>query len=202
VAGRIVVLISGSGSNMEALADACDRGEIEARVAAVVSDRDCLGLVVARTRGLQTELLEPGDHESREQWSDALRALVARYQPDLVVTAGFMRILAPVFVDAFYGRIINLHPSLLPAFAGAHAVRAALDYGVKITGSTIHFTDRHVDHGPIIMQKPVPVRAGDDEETLHERIKTLEHRLLPEVCRLWFQRRIHLAGRWVEIDER
>ncbi len=202
VAGRMVVLVSGSGSNMEALADACGRGEVDAGVVAVVADRDCVGLKAADSRGLQIALLEPAGFDSREQWSEALRDLVAGYEPDLVVSAGFMRILAPPFVDAFYGRLINLHPSLLPAFAGAHAVREALEYGVKVTGSTVHFVDRQVDHGPIIMQKPVPVRAGDDEETLHQRIKALEHRLLPEVCRLWFQGRIHLQGRRVEIQER
>lgn len=202
MAGRIVVLISGSGSNMEALADACDRGDIDAEVAAVIADRDCIGLKVAESRGLPTELLEPRDFDSRDHWSETLRDLVAGYGPDLVVSAGFMRILAPAFVDAFYGRLINLHPSLLPAFAGAHAVRDALEYGVKITGSTVHFVDREVDHGPIIMQKPVPVRSRDDEEALHERIKSLEHRLLPEVCRLWFQRRVHLHGRRVDVDQR
>ncbi len=202
VAGRIVVLISGSGSNMEALADACDRGEVDAGVVAVIADRDCIGLKAADSRSLETALVEPSNLPSREHWSEALRDLVNRYHPDLVVAAGFMRILAPPFVDAFYGRLINLHPSLLPAFAGAHAVRDALQYGVKVTGSTVHFVDRQVDHGPIIMQKPVPVRAGDDEETLHLRIKALEHRLLPEVCRLWFRGRIHLRGRHVEIEER
>lgn len=202
MAGRIVVLISGSGSNMEALADACHRGDIEAEVVAVVADRECIGLKAAESRALPTELLEPRNFDSREEWSASLLDLVGRYEPDLVVSAGFMRILAPAFVDSFSGRLINLHPSLLPAFAGAHAVRDALDYGVKVTGSTVHFVDREVDHGPIIMQKPVPVRSGDDEESLHRRIKALEHRLLPEVCRLWFQRRVHLDGRRVEIEER
>ena len=202
MAGRIVVLISGSGSNMEALADACEQGEVGAAVVAVVADRECIGLKAAESRGLPTELVEPGDFSSREEWSAGLRDLVAGYEPDLVVSAGFMRILAPAFVDVFYGRLINLHPSLLPAFAGAHAVRDALEYGVKVTGSTIHFVDREVDHGPIIMQKPVPVRQGDDVDALHERIKTLEHRLLPEVCRVWFEGRIRLEGRRVEILDR
>jgi phosphoribosylglycinamide formyltransferase-1 len=202
MAGRIVVLISGSGSNMEALADACDRGEIDAEVVAVVADRDCIGLKVAESRGIRSDLLAPNGFDSRERWSEALRDLVAGYEPHLVVSAGFMRILAPVFVDAFYGRLINLHPSLLPAFPGAHAVRDALEHRVKITGSTVHFVDTEVDHGPIIMQKPVPVRSGDDEESLHQRIKQLEHRLLPEVCRLWFQGRVRIEGRRVDIVER
>jgi phosphoribosylglycinamide formyltransferase-1 len=113
-----------------------------------------------------------------------------------------MRILAPVFVDAFDGKLINLHPSLLPSFKGAHAVRDALDFGVKVTGSTVHFVDNDVDHGAIIMQKPTPVRDDDTEEALHERIKALEHRLLPEVCTLLLEGRVELVDRRVRIKPR
>jgi phosphoribosylglycinamide formyltransferase-1 len=202
VAGRIVVLISGSGSNMEALADACLDGRVRGEIVAVVADRDCIGLKLAEQRELNHLLVRPKDYESREAWSEVLRDEVASQQPDLVVSAGFMRILAPVFVDAFEGKLINLHPSLLPSFKGAHAVRDALDFGVKITGSTVHFVDNDVDHGPIIMQKPTPVRDDDTEETLHERIKALEHRLLPEVCTLLLEDRIELVDRRVRIKPR
>ena len=196
------MLISGSGSNMEALLDACERGEVPGEVVAVVADRECTGLKLAEQRDAPAFLLEPRNFESRDNWSEALREMVAAQRPDLVVSAGFMRILAPVFVEAFEGRLVNLHPSLLPSFKGAHAVRDALAAGVKVTGSTVHFVDNDVDHGAIIMQKPVPVREGDTEEALHERIKALEHRLLPEVCRLYLEGRVVLAEGRARILER
>jgi phosphoribosylglycinamide formyltransferase-1 len=202
VAGRIVVLISGSGTNMDALATACAAGEVPGEVVAVVADRPCRGLDLASRMGLPTALLDPGEFDSREDWTSALRNALAERDPDLVVSAGFMRILAPPFVAAFAGRLINLHPSLLPAFRGAHAVRDALEAGVKVTGSTVHFIDEEVDHGPIIMQKPVPVREGDTEEILQERIKSLEHRLLPEVCKLLLEGRVKLEGGRVHLLER
>ena len=202
MAGRIVVLISGSGSNMEALAEACDEGRVPGEIALVVADRECTGLKLAEQRELEHLLVRPKDYESREKWSEALRDAVAAREPDLVVSAGFMRILAPVFVEAFSGRLINLHPSLLPSFKGAHAVRDALDFGVKVTGSTVHFVDNDVDHGPIIMQKPTPVRDDDTEGTLHDRIKSLEHRLLPEVCALFLEGRVELTGDRVVIRAR
>jgi phosphoribosylglycinamide formyltransferase-1 len=201
MAGRIVVLISGAGSNMLALAEACEAGEVPGEVVCVVADRPCPGLDAATGRGLESELLSPDDFDSRAAWSAALRDLVSFKRPDLVVSAGFMRILAPVFVEAFEGRLINLHPSLLPAFRGAHAVRDALDAGVRVTGSTVHFIDTEVDHGAIIMQKPVPVRDDDDEATLHERIKRLEHRLLPEVCRLLLEGRVTRIGTRVRLGQ-
>lgn len=188
--GRIVVLISGSGTNMEAIADACERGDIPGTVVAVVADRDCLGLRAAEKRDLPAEVIEPDDFGSREEWSAALRDRVSSYEPDLVVSAGFMRVLAPVFVDAFAGRLINLHPSLLPAFRGAHAVRDALDFGVKVTGTTVHLIDHEVDHGAILLQEAVRIEAGDTEESLHERIKAVEHRLLPQACRMVLEGRV------------
>jgi phosphoribosylglycinamide formyltransferase-1 len=183
VSGRIVVLVSGTGSNMMALARACDAGELPARVEAVVGDRACEGLSLAARAGIATEVCAPRDYTDRSQWNAALRDRVAKYRPDLVVSAGFMRILDPGFVDAFYGRLVNLHPSLLPSFPGAHAVRDALAAGVKVTGTTVHLVDREVDHGPILFQEPVRVRAGDTEASLHERIKAVEHVLLVRACR-------------------
>lgn len=193
MAGRIVVLISGSGSNMQALAEACAEGSVPGDVVAVIADRDCPGIELAARMGIPTSVVEPGD-ASREAWSASLRDAVDGHHPDLVVSAGFMRILAPVFVDAFADRLINLHPSLLPAFPGARAVREALAAGVKITGSTVHFVDHEVDHGPIILQEPVRVDAMDDEEALHARIKEVEHRLLPQACRLFLEGRVRLEG--------
>ena len=188
MSARIVVLVSGAGSNMEALVDACEAGEVPGRVVAVGADRECEGLLRAEKRGIDTFLLAPRDFPDRARWSEALRDRVVAFDPDLVVSAGFMRILAPVFVDEFAGRLINLHPSLLPAFPGAHAVRDALAAGVKITGSTVHLIDHDVDHGRILLQEPVPVVEGDTEESLHERIKAIEHRLLPRACRLLLDR--------------
>jgi phosphoribosylglycinamide formyltransferase-1 len=182
LSGRIVVLISGTGSNMEALIDACVRGEVPGDVVAVVADRECDGLAKAEQRDVPTVVLEPKDYPSREAWSEALRDEVAHFEPHLVVSAGFMRILAPAFVDAFAGRLINLHPSLLPAFPGAHAVRDALDAGARVTGTTVHHVDHGVDTGRIIAQRSVEIAPNDDETSLHERIKELERELLPEVC--------------------
>jgi phosphoribosylglycinamide formyltransferase 1 len=168
---------------MEALVDACARGEVSAEVVLVVADRECDGVKKAASRGVPTSLVTPEGFDSRDEWSAALRDEVLRVSPDLVVSAGFMRILAPVFVDAFPGRLINLHPSLLPAFPGAHAVRDALAGGAKVTGTTIHYVDHGVDTGRIIAQSSLDVRPEDDEDSLHERIKGLERELLPEVCK-------------------
>ncbi|MDQ5814677.1 MAG: phosphoribosylglycinamide formyltransferase [Actinomycetota bacterium] len=181
---RIVVLISGSGSNMQALVEACRAEVVPGAVVAVGADRDCSGLQRARDLGIETFLMSPKEWPDRDAWSEALRDEVAHHRPDLVVSAGFMRILAPVFVDGFSGRLINLHPSLLPDFPGAHAVRDALEAGVRVTGSTVHYVDHLVDHGPILLQEKVEVHDGDTEDTLHARIKEAEHRLLPQACKL------------------
>lgn len=194
MAGRIVVLISGAGSNMLALVRACRDGEVPADVVAVVADRACVGVEAARREGIDTAVLDPHGFGSREEWSAELRDLVQTFSPDLVVTAGFMRILAPVFVAAFSGRLINLHPSLLPAYPGAHAVRDALADGATVTGTTVHFIDDLLDHGPAILQKEVPVGPDDDEAALHERIKGAERELLPEACRLVLSGRVVLDG--------
>jgi phosphoribosylglycinamide formyltransferase 1 len=199
--GRIVVLISGSGSNMDALAEACKSGEVPGTVVAVVSDRECTGLALAKQRGIATKVVPFKEFPDRETWSDALRSEVLSHDPDLVVSAGFMRIFSPVFVDEFYGRLINLHPALLPAFPGAHAVRDALAAGVAETGSTVHFTDREVDHGPTILQEPVPIEPDDSEESLHTRIKAVEHRMLPQACRLFLEGKVTLRGADVTIRE-
>ena len=192
MASRIVVLISGAGSNMAALVRACRAGEVPADVVAVVADRTCEGIELARAEGIDTAVLDPRGHPSREQWSAELLELVRKFAPDLVVSAGFMRILSPVFVHAFSGRLINLHPSLLPAYPGAHAVRDALEDGARVTGSTVHFVDDEVDHGPPILQREVPIEDGDDEHTLHERIKAVEHGMLAEACRMVLEGRAAL----------
>ena len=177
---------------MLALIDACVEGRVPGSVVLVAADRACRAVEAARERGVDTAVVEPSSYGSRDEWNAALKEVVGASEPELVVSAGFMRILAPVFVDAFAGRLINLHPSLLPAFPGAHGARDALEYGVKITGSTVHFVDHDVDHGPILLQEAVPVEIGDTEQTLHERIKGVEHRLLPEACRLVLEQRVRI----------
>jgi phosphoribosylglycinamide formyltransferase-1 len=170
---------------MEALVDACHRDEVPGDVVAVLADRDCLGLTLAKHRGIANDKLDPKKFKDRGAWSEALRDKVTSFRPDLVVSAGFMRILSPVFVDAFEDRLLNIHPSLLPDFPGAHAVKDALDAGAAETGTTIHFIDHMVDHGPIVAQARVPIEADDDEASLHARIKEQEHVLLPQACRMF-----------------
>lgn len=180
---RIVVLVSGSGTNLQALLDAIDADPAyPVRVVAVGADRGGItGLERAAGAGLPTFVRRVKDYASREEWDAALAEAVAGYEPDLVVSAGFMKIVGKAFLDRFQGRFVNTHPALLPAFPGAHGVRDALDYGAKVTGCTVHFVDDGVDTGPIIAQGVVEVRPGDTEEALHERIKEVERRLLVDV---------------------
>jgi len=182
VSARLVVLVSGAGTNLQALLDACADPAYGARVVAVGSDRDGIGgLERAERAGLPTFTVRVGDFPDRAQWDAAFAEAVAEHEPDLVVSAGFMKILGPRYLERFGGRTINTHPALLPAFPGAHGVRDALAYGVKVTGCTVHFVDEGVDTGPVIAQEAVRVGWHDDEETLHERIKQVERRLLVEV---------------------
>ena len=186
---------------MEALVEACRAGDVPGEVVAVIADRDCLGLRAAEKRELPTATVQPNDFSSRDEWSDELRKVVEGYEPDLVVSAGFMRILGPSFVDAFKHRLINLHPSLLPAFPGAHGPRDALEFGAKVTGTTVHLIDHEVDHGPIVLQEAVRIEQNDTEDSLHERIKKVEHRLLPHACRLMLEGRVRVQDGRVVVDQ-
>ncbi len=183
---RVVVLLSGSGTLLQALLDAIAAGEVEAEVAAVVSDQPgAQGLERARRAGI-TALAHPlpkgGD---RAAWDAELTGIVARFEPDLVVSAGFMKLLGATFLDAFGGRTINTHPALLPSFPGMHGPRDALRAGVKVSGATVFLVDAGVDTGRILLQGAVDVLADDDIESLHERIKVVERRLLVEAVRGW-----------------
>jgi phosphoribosylglycinamide formyltransferase-1 len=176
----VVVLASGTGSLLQSLiAAAVD--DYPARIVAVGVDRDCDAALHARAAGIADFRVGLREYPDRASWDRALTEAVAAHTPDLVVSAGFMKILGPEFMDRFGGRIINTHPALLPSFPGAHAVPDALAYGVKVTGSTVHLVDSGVDTGPVLAQEPVAVLDDDDESTLHERIKTVERRLLVEV---------------------
>ncbi len=182
---RVVVLLSGTGSLCAALLDATDDPAYPAEVVAVGADRPAAGLEHARRRGVPTFVCALGEHPDRAGWDRALAAAIGRFEPDLVVSAGFMKIVGAAVLDAFAGRMVNTHPALLPAFPGAHAVRDALAAGVPVTGSTVHLVDAGVDTGPVLAQREVPVLPGDDESRLHERIKAVERELLVEtVARL------------------
>jgi phosphoribosylglycinamide formyltransferase-1 len=176
----LVVLASGTGSLLASLLDAAV-GEYPARVVAVGVDRDCPAAEIAATASLPSFRVRLADHPDRDDWDAALTDAAAAHSPDLVVSAGFMKILGPQFLSKFQGRTLNTHPALLPAFPGAHAVADALAHGVKVTGCTVHLVDAGTDTGPILAQQVVPVLDEDDEQTLHERIKVIERRLLVDV---------------------
>ncbi|MBM7770204.1 phosphoribosylglycinamide formyltransferase-1 [Actinokineospora baliensis] len=179
---RVVVLVSGSGTLLQALLDAAASPDYPAEVVAVGADRTGIeGLARAERAGVPTFSVRLRDHADRAAWDAALTEAVAAHRPDLVVSAGFMKIVGAGFVARFGGRTINTHPALLPAFPGAHPVRDALEHGVLVTGATVHLVDSGVDSGPILGQAPVLVEPGDDEAGLHERVKVVERRLLVDV---------------------
>ena len=175
-----MVLASGSGTLFESLIDAPERGADFDLVALVTDQPGAAAIARAAVAGIQVAVLPVSDFASRAEWDEAMADAIAYYQPDWVVSAGFMRVLGAPVLERFPNRIINTHPALLPAFPGAHAVRDALAAGVEVTGSTVHFADAGVDTGPVIRQEPVAIEPGDDEPTLHERIKVVERRLLLE----------------------
>ncbi len=185
VRARVVVLLSGTGSLCAALLDAAADDGYPAEVVAVGADRDAPGLAHARRRGLPTFTVRLPDFPDRAAWDAALADAIAAHRPDWVVSAGFMKIVGPAVLARYEGRLLNTHPALLPAFPGAHAVRDALAAGATVTGSTVHLVDAGVDTGPVLAQREVAVLPGDDEDRLHERIKTVERELLVEtVARL------------------
>jgi len=196
-----VVLVSGSGTNLQALIDAIDADPgYGARIVAVGADRDAIaGLERAERAGLPTFVVKVKDHPDRDSWDEALTQATAAFEPDLVVSAGFMKIVGKAFLARFGGRLVNTHPALLPSFPGAHGVRDALAYGVKVTGCTVHFVDDGVDSGPVIAQRAVEVREDDTEDALHERIKDVERRLLVDVVGRLSRDGYRIEGRKVRI---
>jgi phosphoribosylglycinamide formyltransferase-1 len=200
VSARLVVLVSGTGSNLQALLDAASDPSYGAVVVAVGADRDGIeGLARAERIGLPTFVVGLAEHPTRDDWDAALTDAVAVHQPDLVVSAGFMKVLGKRFLDAF--TTVNTHPALLPAFPGAHAVRDALDYGVTVTGCTVHLVDAGVDTGPVLAQRAVEVWPDDDEPALHERIKAVERSLLVAVVGRMVRHGWQIDGRKVRLGE-
>jgi phosphoribosylglycinamide formyltransferase-1 len=190
----VVVLASGTGSLLESLLEAAT-GDYPARVVAVGVDRSCRCEQVAAAAAVPCFTARLSDHPGRPAWDAAITEATAAHWPDLIVSAGFMKILGPQFLSRFPGRVINTHPSLLPAFPGAHAVSDALAYGVKVTGCTVHLVDAGTDTGPVLAQQAVPVLDDDAAEVLHERIKTVERRLLADVLAALASRGLTWSGR-------
>ena len=197
---RVGVLASGRGSNLQALLAATRAPEFPARIVVVLSDRErAAALEHASAAGIPGVFVDPKAFGDREAYDVALLACLAQYRVELVCLAGFMRILGPAFVRSLRGRLVNVHPSLLPAFPGLHAQRQALEHGVKLAGVTVHFVDEGVDTGPVIAQASVPVLDDDTEASLSARILVEEHRLYPDVVRLVAEGRLHLDGRRVVV---
>ena len=185
---NLVILISGRGSNMVAIAEACAAEGWDARIAAVISNRgDAGGLTYARDQGIATAVVNHREFDSREAFDAALAKSIDGFEPDLIVLAGFMRILTPGFVQRYAGRMWNIHPSLLPAFPGLHTHRRAIEAGCKVAGTTVHVVTPELDHGPIIAQAVVTVRPDDTEDTLAARVLVMEHQVYPRAVRWWVE---------------
>jgi len=196
----LVVLISGSGSNLQAIIDAA-ANDLPAKVSAVISNRDdAYGLERARTAGIETRVLDHKPHSSRETYDQALIELIDSFQPGLVILAGFMRILSPLFVQHYHGRLLNIHPSLLPKYKGLHTHQRALEAGDTVHGASVHFVTEELDGGPIILQAKVPVEASDTEETLAARVLKQEHIIYPQVVRWFAEGRVAMNSNQLEMD--
>jgi phosphoribosylglycinamide formyltransferase-1 len=191
---RIAVFASGSGSNFQAIADAVNAGKLDVRIELLVCDRPRAQVVErARQLGVPAFVFRPKDYEAREQYEAEILERLKAHEIDLVVMAGYMRLITNVLVDPWYGRLINIHPSLLPSFPGVNAIQQALDHGVKVTGVTVHLVDGGMDTGPIIAQQCLTIEPGDTEERLSARIHTIEHELLPEIIKQFAAGQISLS---------
>lgn len=197
---NIAVFCSGKGTNLQAIIDAVRKGKIKANLSLVISDnKDAYALMRARKVGIETVVVERDKFPSREDFEKEIIKHLERKKIDLICLAGFMRMLSPSFVSRYKNRILNIHPALLPSFKGTHGVRDALNYGVKITGPTVHFVDEKMDHGPIILQSAVEVRDDDTEESLAERIHKEEHKIYPLAIKLFVEGKLKIKGRRVKI---
>ncbi|HEF5870091.1 TPA: phosphoribosylglycinamide formyltransferase [Burkholderia cenocepacia] len=209
---KLVILISGRGSNMEAIVRACAQERWPAEIAAVIANRpDAAGLAFAASHGVATAVVDHRSFDGRDSFDAALAAEIDRFAPDLVVLAGFMRILTPAFVRRYEGRLLNIHPSLLPSFKGIHTHQQALDAGVALHGASVHFVIPELDSGAIVAQGAVPVRAGDDAAALARRVLAVEHVLYPRAVRWFVDGRLRLEdgravvapeeARWIFADQ-
>lgn len=199
----IGILASGSGTNFDSIAAAIDAGRIPARIAILVCNREnATVLAKAKRLGIPTRLVEHTSFAARRDFDSAVADVLENAGVELVVMAGFDRIVTGALLSRFAGRVLNIHPALLPAFRGSHAQSQATAYGVTITGATVHFVDEDVDHGPILIQAAVPVAAGEDAETIRCRILAVEHRIYPEAIRLIAEGRVRVQGRFVHVSGR
>jgi len=197
---NIVILISGRGSNMQSIVRAAQAEQWPARIAAIVSNKpDAAGLAFAAEHGIATAVVPNKEYPTRDAFDSALRATIDRFAPDLVVLAGFMRILTPPFVDHYAGRLLNIHPSLLPSFTGLDTHRRALDAGVKLHGATVHFVTAELDHGPIVAQAAVPVLDDDTEGSLSARVLEQEHIMYPRAVRWFIEGKLTVEGNRVRV---
>lgn len=199
---RLGVLASGSGSNLQAIIDSVESGNLPCEIAVVISDKPtAFALKRAEKHGIETAVIEPKGFESRDAFDAELVRFLKRHKVDLVILAGFMRVVTKTLIDAFPVKIINIHPALLPSFPGLHVQKKAIDYGAKFSGCTVHFVDEGVDTGPIIIQAVVPINDDDNEETLSARILKEEHRIYPYAIKLFAEGRLEVKGRRVIINK-
>ena len=197
----IGVLISGGGTNLQAIIDSIEVKNLDAEIRVVLSNQaDAYGLARAKQHGIATAVLDHKSFASREDYDQAVVDVLRARGVELVILAGFMRLLSPVFIKAYSNRIMNIHPSLLPSFPGLHVQKKALDHGVRFAGCTVHFVNEECDEGPIIIQAVVPVYPDDDEATLAARILKQEHRIYPRAIQLYAEGRLHVSGRKALVD--
>jgi len=199
---KIAVLVSGRGSNLQAIIDAIESKELDARIVAVISDKeDAFALERARNHKIDAIFIDSKKFKTKEDFDRKIMEYLRKYNVDLILLAGYMRVITPEFVRSYKNKIMNIHPALLPSFPGLHAQKQALDYGVKVSGCTVHFVDEEVDHGPIIIQLAVPVLENDTEESLSKRILEQEHKIYATAVKLFAENKLRVEGRKVRVVE-
>jgi phosphoribosylglycinamide formyltransferase-1 len=197
---NIAVLVSGRGSNLQAIIDNIENGYLKARITVVISDvGDAYAIERARKHGIKAVFVNPGDFSSKESFEEEVLRILKEHRADLILLAGYMKIVGKTLLEPYKNRIMNIHPALLPAFKGLHAQRQAFEYGVKVAGCTVHFVDETLDGGPIILQRCVEVNENDTAETLADRILEQEHKIYPEAVKLFIEDRLRIEGRKVRI---
>lgn len=199
---KLGILVSGNGSNLQAIIDSIGKGEIDAEVAVVISNKpEVYALERASLSGITTEYIEEKEAETREEYDQKLITILEDHQVELVLLAGFMRILSPAFIQKYKGKLMNIHPSLLPSFPGLNAQQQALEYGVKVTGATVHFVDEGLDSGPIIIQSPALIQPNDTLEILRDRILRVEHWIYPQAVKLYLEGKLRVEGKKVIVEK-